>query len=173
MTTSVRGIKNRGGICPESGFCPLPGTLSPSRFEGAFTLLEVLLALAITGLMAAITVPLLLNSSATVDQAEEDVRGLARKARASAIDSGEARWLVIGSTGIEFLGSGEIATLPKGWTLQVRRSGEARFRKPRKSETFEFNGEGICEPLSLRLQGPAGDIEMGFDPLTALEPPTS
>lgn len=141
------------------------------RCAVAYTLLEVLMALAIAGLMAAISIPLLLDTSTGIEAVEEEVRSLARKARASALETGEARWLVIAEQDIEFLGSGEAAALPEGWVVEVRRIGEVKFRKPRENEMLEFNAEGICEPLSLRLRGPTGELLMAFDPLTALEPP--
>ena len=51
--------------------------------------------------------------------------------------------------------------------LQVRRVGEKVFRKPRRGEAWEFSPTGICEPIEVRISGPAGQIEIGFDPLTA------
>ena len=51
--------------------------------------------------------------------------------------------------------------------LQVRRVGEKVFRKPRRGEAWEFSPTGICEPIEVRISGPAGHIEIGFDPLTA------
>ncbi len=51
--------------------------------------------------------------------------------------------------------------------LMVRRFGEGAFRKARRGEVWEFSPSGICEPIEVRISGPAGQIEMGFDPLTA------
>jgi hypothetical protein len=51
--------------------------------------------------------------------------------------------------------------------LQVRRVGEGEFRKPKRGEFWEFSPTGICEPIEVRLSGSAGQIEIGFDPLTA------
>ena len=51
--------------------------------------------------------------------------------------------------------------------LQVRRFGEKAFRKPRRGEAWEFSPSGICEPIEVRISGQAGQIEIGFDPLTA------
>ena len=51
--------------------------------------------------------------------------------------------------------------------LQVRRVGEKVFRKPRRGEAWEFSPTGICEPIEVRISSPAGQIEIGFDPLTA------
>ena len=51
--------------------------------------------------------------------------------------------------------------------LQVRRVGEKVFRKPRRDEAWEFSPTGICEPIEVRISSPAGQIEIGFDPLTA------
>lgn len=54
-----------------------------------------------------------------------------------------------------------------GGMLLVRRYGESAFRKPRRGEAWEFSPTGICEPIEVRISGPAGLIEIGFDPLTA------
>jgi hypothetical protein len=51
--------------------------------------------------------------------------------------------------------------------LQVRRVGENTFRAPKRGETWEFSPTGICEPIEVRMSGPAGVIELAFDPLTA------
>ena len=51
--------------------------------------------------------------------------------------------------------------------LQVRRFGESNFRAPKRGEAWEFSPTGICEPIEVRLSGTAGQIEIGFDPLTA------
>jgi hypothetical protein len=63
--------------------------------------------------------------------------------------------------------------LPKGWKLQVRRFTETRFRRPERGETWEINGAGICEPISLKLSGEEESVVLQFDPLTAQVLPTN
>lgn len=50
--------------------------------------------------------------------------------------------------------------------LQVRRAGEKLFRQPARGETWEFLPGGLCEPVEIRVQTEAGEVEMSFDPLT-------
>jgi hypothetical protein len=56
--------------------------------------------------------------------------------------------------------------LPEGWKLQVRRFSETRFRRPERGEFWEFNGAGICEPITLKLVGEEESTTLQFDPLT-------
>jgi len=130
------------------------------------------MVLAITAVLLTVTVPYLGDIFDVGDETAESVRTLARETRAQAIDSGEARWLQITPGGIARFGENRTATqFPEGWSVQIKRFGEGRFRKPAKREIWEFNGEGICEPISLLIQAPDREILLEFDPLTALEPP--
>lgn len=142
-----------------------------ARFRrSGFTLLEVLLALAIAGLIAAITVPFMLSAVDPADRAAEDLRTFCRQTRRDAILSGEPKFILVTPGGLNLKGSNLAAGLPPGWVLEIRRSTEKKFRKPSKGETWEFNGEGLCEPITLRMVGSEQSYEMAFDPLTALEP---
>lgn len=51
-------------------------------------------------------------------------------------------------------------------SIEVRRYGEHKYRKPGADETWEFSPTGICEPVEIRVTSSTGVIEMGFDPLT-------
>jgi type II secretory pathway pseudopilin PulG len=132
--------------------------------------LEVLLALAIAGLIAAITVPFMLSAVDPADRAAEDLRTFCRQTRREAILSGEPKFLLVTSSGLSLKGADQSVSIPPGWMLEIRRSTEKKFRKPTKGETWEFNGEGLCEPITLRMAGGGQSYEMAFDPLTALEP---
>lgn len=135
-----------------------------------WTLLEVLLALAIAGLMAAAALPYLLDAFPRGADPAEDLRAAARRTRFEALQLGQARRIRIGTNGFSSPEGADIVTLPAGWSLEIRRAGEARFRKPRKGEAWEFNSEGLCEPLEIRLRGDGSETVAAFDPLTALEP---
>ena len=139
----------------------------------AFTLLEVIMALAIAGLLALVTVPFMFNAVDPVDTAAEELRTLSRALRSEALLSGEPKHMVVTTSGLNIKGEERVAELPEGWTLEIRRTGETKFRKPIKDEIWEFNGEGICEPIVLRMVGAGRTYEVAFDPLTALEPPES
>ena len=131
-----------------------------------------MMVLAITAILLAVTIPYLAEVIDPGDEAAETIRTLARQTRADAIDAGEARWLSITPSGLARFGeNGTTADLPDGWAIQVKRFGENRFRKPAKREIWEFNSEGICEPISLKLVAPGREYLVEFDPLTALEPP--
>lgn len=134
-----------------------------------FTLLEVLLALAVAGLMAAAALPFLLEALPRESSPEEPLRAAARQARLEALRQGEARRLWLAPGGFYTREGEPVAELPPGWTLEVRRPGDAKFRKPRSGESWLINGEGICEPLVLRLSGEGREVVASFDPLTALE----
>ncbi|MCX7868794.1 MAG: prepilin-type N-terminal cleavage/methylation domain-containing protein [Terrimicrobiaceae bacterium] len=147
------------------------GGRRPGAARG-FTLLEVMLALAIAGLLAAAALPYLLDAFPAGPEPAEELRAAARRARFEALRHGEARRLVIAPEGFLALDGSKEAILPPGWSLEIRRAGEARFRKPRKGESWEFNSEGLCEPIEVRLRGGGGqEAVAAFDPLTALEPP--
>jgi prepilin-type N-terminal cleavage/methylation domain-containing protein len=138
--------------------------------RGGFTLLEILTALAIIALLMGAVVPFLAPVADPGGEVTEEIRALARSARASAIGAGEARRLVVRERGLESVG-GAVVEVPAEWTIEIRRFSESRFRKPRRGEAWEFNAAGICEPIALRISGPGIDTTMEFDPLTALEPP--
>jgi hypothetical protein len=117
-----------------------------------------------------VTVPLVTNFG-NKSQAEEITASFehcVQSTHKSAVETGEARRLLILDTGLGAEGGLPSATLPKGWKLQVRRFTENRFRKPQQNEFWNFNGAGICDPLELRLSAKEESIILKFDPLTGL-----
>ncbi|MDG2125586.1 MAG: prepilin-type N-terminal cleavage/methylation domain-containing protein [Verrucomicrobiales bacterium] len=56
--------------------------------------------------------------------------------------------------------------LPEDMTLEIRRWNRVEW-EPAVARAWVFEHSGICEPLSVRLNGPKGYIEMMFNPLTA------
>ncbi len=143
----------------------------PSCSPRGFTLFEILLALGIVAILLAVTVPMIISSYG--DNAVEEIAGQLQSAvtaaQSAAINSGEARRLRVTEKGLLSIGSSTpSAELPKGWKLQIQRLTESKFRKPEKTEYWEFNSVGICEPVSFRI-GKAGEsLVVKFDPLTAL-----
>lgn len=137
-----------------------------------YTLFEILLALGIVGILLGITVPMVMDSLRSTGS-EEAVRTLEKSIqslRASAVETGEARrFQVVGRGLVSGVSSIPSAELPTGWELQIQRLGESRFRKPGKTEFWEFNGAGICEPVVFRLTSHEGaSAVVRFDPLTGL-----
>lgn len=141
-------------------------TVDPNRRSGpaAFTLLEVLMALALFAVVAAAAAPLLLDAFAgsRAEEAAQAVEEAALALHSEALAQGRRR-----AAGLSAGGLTPGRPLPDGWRLEVRRLSEPRFRKPREGETWEFNSAGICEPLALRLSGDGQSVELKFDPLTA------
>ena len=144
-----------------------------SRFRRqGYTLFEILLALGIVAILLGVTVPMVMDSFSTTGS-EEAVRTLEKSIQAArnvAIECGETRRFQVISRGlVSGVSSVPSAELPKGWELQIQRLGESRFRKPTKTEFWEFNGAGICEPVVFRLSSKEGASTMvRFDPLTGL-----
>lgn len=138
--------------------------------NGGYTLFEVLLALGIIAILLGVTVPLITNSwnPSPSEEIARTIEKSVQDAHKKAVETGEARRLRLGESGL--VGEGGIASapLPKGWKLQVRRFTENRFRKPQRDEFWGFNGAGICDPLELRLVSKEESIVLKFDPLTAL-----
>ena len=138
--------------------------------NGGYTLFEVLLALGIIAILLGVTVPLITNSwnPSPSEEIARTIEKSVQNAHKKAVETGEARRLRLGESGL--VGEGVIASapLPKGWKLQVRRFTENRFRKPQRDEFWGFNGAGICDPLELRLVSKEESIVLKFDPLTAL-----
>ncbi len=146
----------------------MPGSPSHQngRIAGAagFTLLEILMALALAAVLAAAAAPLLSDalSRSQTDDAVSAVEDAALALHAGAVEAGARRPAAISPAGLV-----PGRPLPSGWKLEVRRLAESRFRKPREGEQWEFNDAGICEPLELRLSGGGESVELRFDPLTA------
>jgi len=142
----------------------------PNR-RGAYTLLEVLLALGVVAVLLGIAVPYLAESfgkSPAEEKADELARAV-QAVRSAATAQSEARKIALyGNALVPDADSLPSVRLAKGWSLEVRRMTESKFRKPEKNENWGFNSAGICEPLTLRIVSGRDSLEMAFDPLTGL-----
>jgi len=143
----------------------------PRRTRPGYTLLEVLLALGVVAVLMGISVPYLAGAfgKSEAEEAADRVGDFVRQVHSGAVERSEARRIAIQPTGLATdIDSLPAVRLPKGWSLEVRRMAESKFRKPEKTEIWTFNSAGICEPLSLRIRGPGNSMELTFDPLTGL-----
>ena len=138
------------------------------RLLRGYTLFEILLALGIIAILLGVAVPFAVEGlqKSPVQEIEDRIADVVRSVRAAALETGESRRLVLDPRGL--VGSGGLPSmeLPEGWSLQVRRLTENRFRKPARGEEWEFNGAGILEPVVLKISRAKESFEMTFDPLT-------
>ena len=145
--------------------------MGPPRNRGAYTLLEVLLALGVVAVLLGITIPYLSDSfrKSTGEELSDAMAKAVQAVRNSALEKGEARQFAVFENGIQpEIRSVPPVWLPKGWKLEIRRMTESKFRKPVKKEMWSFNGAGICEPVTFKISGPKETVELLFDPLTGL-----
>ncbi|PAZ00152.1 MAG: hypothetical protein CAK90_06885 [Spartobacteria bacterium AMD-G4] len=120
-------------------------------------------------MLLGVTVPLITSSWRTspTEEIVQEIEKTVQAAHLKALETGEARRLKLEESGL-LGGDGIPATqLPKGWKLQLMRFTENRFRKPQRDEYWEFNGAGICDPLTLRIANKDESLILKFDPLTA------
>lgn len=143
--------------------------MAPRQSNEAYTLLEILLALGVVAVLMGIAVPALMDSfgKSPMEEVSDDIAQTVQAVRSSAVGQSEARKVALAGNGLQPEG-GAAVQLPKGWTLEVRRLAESKFRKPEKQETWTFNSAGICEPITLRIRGGREVAELTFDPLTGL-----
>jgi type II secretory pathway pseudopilin PulG len=132
-----------------------------SRAAG-FSLLEIIVAMSLTLLIIGIATVSIsgVRSEDKLRRAAAMIETTARQNMLQALNSQQTVRME--------LSAGAFGTSDEfGGMLLVRRVGEKVFRKPGRGEAWEFSPSGICEPIEVRLSGPAGQIEIGFDPLTA------
>ena len=130
--------------------------------EAGFTLLEIIVAMSLTLLIIGIAVVSIsgVRAEDKLRRAAAVIETTARQNLLQALDRQQTVRMELSAgafgTGEEFNGM-----------LTVRRVGESDFRKPKRGEAWEFSPTGICEPIEVRISSAAGQIEIGFDPLTA------
>lgn len=145
------------------------GTRTPMRARNGFTLLEVLVAFLILGIMAAVAAPALLSerTEPAMVEAEGRIDALFRLARDSAIvsampvtvvmDSMSSRvWLDVRGGTARLIGDGD--TAGPGESLELPAS--VRMRLPSMRTRFTFLPTGAASGDSIVLEGPAGDLRI-------------
>lgn len=127
-----------------------------------FTLLEIIIALALVAILISASLPYLFDSFASTEgeRAMEAIIVKARETRAEAIEKGEPRQLPITSSGVEGI------PLSGGWKLEVMGINDSKFHEPARNQVWKFNAAGICEPLALRLSDGERQVSETFDALT-------
>lgn len=154
--TNVRNIAN-----PVSAVLNAQHGHLRSRSAG-FTLLEIIVAMALTLLVIGIAA-VSISGVRAEDQLRRAAAVIETTARQNLMQALNSQQTVRMDLTAGAFGAGN----EFGGMLLVRRYGESAFRKPRRGEAWEFSPTGICEPIEVRISGPAGQIEIGFDPLTA------
>ena len=148
----------------------IPARIKATAAARGYTLFEILLALGIVAVLLGISVPLVMESfqESESESVSKLVEQAVQAAHSAALETGESKRLGLDDKGLVSNAPAiPNAELPKGWKLQVRRFTETRFRRPERGEFWEFNGAGICEPITLRLAGEDESVVLAFDPLTA------
>jgi len=139
---------------------------------GAFTLFEIILCIALVAIVLGSALPFIPSPSDPSSDASDALAETMASAHDRALDSATALRLAVTSSGlVPSMDSVPAASLPSGWTLQLRRMTDSKFHKPGKHETLEFNSAGICEPVAFRLSNGDSSVTVSFDPLTGLPLP--
>ena len=143
-----------------------------NRAVRAFTILEVIVAMVIAMLILGVAAMSLkgVDRETKIRRIASILDVTARSAMREALVRRQpqcVRFASDGFSGLAGLGKVQWKRLPKGGSLEIRRWGETRWRKPRTGEAWWFRPGLPCEPLSVRLTLPEGRYEMSFDPLTA------
>lgn len=151
---------------------PLPA-LRRHPGAGAFTLLEILMVLAVIALLLGVAIPL--TSGFSREQEFRDVvRGLlvlAKTARTDAMTSGHAAEVVFMKKGFALRRHGEeepskAVQIPSGMQYSILPFGSEKALRP-DGQKWIFQPTGLCEPLTVRLTDGGAWMETTFDPLTA------
>ena len=129
---------------------------------GAFTLLEILIAMALVAILIAASIPYLYDAagSSEADRMSDSIAARVQEVRKQSMESGLSKDLEITSNKIVGL------SLPIGWSLQLKGINDSRFRPPLRGEKWTFTPAGICQPLELRIGNGERSIALSFDALT-------
>lgn len=140
---------------------------------GAFTLLEILMVLAVIALLLGVVVPLTSGFSRE-GEFRDVVRGLlvlAKTARTDAMTSGHAAEVIFEKRAFALRRAGEeeaseTVQIPRDMQYTIRPFGADKVLRP-DAQRWIFQPTGLCEPLTVRLTDGEAWMEVTFDPLTA------
>jgi prepilin-type N-terminal cleavage/methylation domain-containing protein len=147
---------SQAGFAASCGAGEIAFLVRPSVRRSGFTLVEVCVAMAIAVLILGVATFSMagLQGEVKLKRMAAQVESLARDSLLQAVMQQRAVTLDL---------NGGLGTEGR---LQVRRAGDKSFRQPLRGELWEFSPTGICEPVEVRVSNEAGEIELGFDPLT-------
>jgi prepilin-type N-terminal cleavage/methylation domain-containing protein len=144
--------------------------VSRSSVRG-FTLIEVVLVvlmMAVLLAMAAFSFTGLGEDDPVKGPGDELIRLSKQAVRAAAIQGRPFNILFekegFTLSGWEGKGSGSVP-LKEGTTLSILRWGQKEWI-PAEGQVWMFGGNGLCDPIKVRIESGGSRLEMGFNPLT-------
>lgn len=139
-----------------------------ARTIGGFTLLEMMMVIALIAIVFAVMVPLTSASSRErkLRAAAGSIEEMVRAQRADAQNDGRRRIVDVQPRGFFEHGGkqNQVLGAPAAEAFYVRAPGE-KWEKP-IGQAWEFSPAGMVTPLSVRLEQGDAFIEMDFDMLT-------
>lgn len=140
-------------------------------FARGFTLIEVIIVvvmIAVLAAMAAFSFAGLGNDLSVKGPGDELIR-LAKQAVKAAAIEGRPFQIAFGEEDFSLLGwegkGGGTVTIPEGTTFSILRWGEKNWQ-PAAGQTWMFGGNGLCDPIRVRIESGDSILEMSFNPLT-------
>lgn len=125
------------------------------RIHGAFTLFEILLTLAVVGVLAALVVPSIDSrlKSIKLDSSTTDMRARLMQTRTRAMDEGRM-WTFVVSNKV-----GQYTAFPTkspGESLQWRLGESIQFVSESIDQPVYFHSDGTCTESTIKLQDQTG-----------------
>jgi prepilin-type N-terminal cleavage/methylation domain-containing protein len=143
----------------------------PRPVPAGFTLLEMIAVMAVMMLMLGIASFAMRQGSPdpTVRKPGNELIRLAKTAVRASATQGRGFALTFDRAGFSLVGSEnqqrDRINLPKGMKISIKRWG-GRDWQPAEGHRWWFGSQGLCEPLSVRIDAKDSALMMKFNPLT-------